>query len=93
MSDFKVLNTEVIQQPEQFILVEFSDPLNETQNLNGLLRLENNSSLRYIIENNAVKIYPPVRQSGTRKLSVEAGIKNILNYKMTQVQVSIITLN
>ncbi len=82
LSDFKVLNVEVIQEPEQYILVEFSDPLNETQNLNGLIRLENNNTLNYIIENNQVKVYPTVRQNGTRKLFIETGIQNILNYKM-----------
>ena len=82
LSDFKIMNVEVVQQPEQHILLEFSDPLNETQNLRGLIRLKESNTLRYIIENNQVKVYPPVRQTGLKTLSIEAGIKNILNYKM-----------
>lgn len=84
LGDFKVLEIEVVQQPEQYVSLAFSDPLKETQNLNGLIQLEGNTSLRFIIEDNQIRVYPSVRQSGTKKLKVAAGIKNILNYKMKE---------
>lgn len=84
LSDFKVLNIQVVQQPEQYILLDFSDPLKETQNLNGLIRLQENRTLRFIIEDNQIKVFPPVRQTGERKLIIETGIKNILGYKMKE---------
>ena len=85
LSDFKVMDISVVQQPEQYIAIDFSDPLKENQNLNGLITLEgNNNTLRFSIVDNQIKVYPPVRQKGTKKLFVEAGIQNILGYKFNK---------
>jgi len=84
LSDFKIMNIRVTQQPSQFITLSFSDPLDERQDLNGLIRLENNTYLRFIIEDNDIKIYPEVRQLNVTRLLVEPGIKNILGYKLKE---------
>jgi alpha-2-macroglobulin len=82
LSDFSLLDAKIIQQPEQYILIQFSDPLNRSQNLDGLIRLANNTSLRFTIEGNRVKAYPSVRQAGNISLIVEDGIKNILDFRL-----------
>ncbi len=82
LSNFKVMDISVVQQPEQYIVVNFSDPLKENQNLDGLITLEDNNTLRFSIEDNQIKVYPTVRQKGTKKIFIEAGIQNILGYKM-----------
>ncbi len=84
LGDFKIMNIAVTQQPSQFITLSFSDPLNERQNLDGLIRLENGTSLRFIIEDNDVKIYPSVRQLSSSRLIVDPGVKNILGYKLKE---------
>lgn len=87
LSDFKVLGAKVIQQPSQYIQVRFSDPLARNQNLDGLIRLSNGVSLTFTIEGNIVNVYPAVRQSGSASLSIEQGIRNIMNYKLPRTEV------
>ncbi len=82
LGDFKVTNVRVEQGSSQHVVVQFSDPLNEAQNVEGLLSISQLSSLDFEIKDNEVRIYPPVKQTGTRTLTVEAGVKNILNYRM-----------
>lgn len=82
LGDFKVMDLKVVQQPEQHIQIDFSDPLEEQQDLEGFIRIKNNTNLRFIIDNNTIKAYPVVRQTGTTTLTVNKGIKNILAFKM-----------
>ena len=86
MGDFRFVTARIIQFPDQYVLVTFTDPLQANQNLNGLIRLNNSTSMKYIIEGNKVKVYPSVRQAGIQTLRVEQGIKNSLGYAMNQSQ-------
>ncbi|CAG0991631.1 Alpha-2-macroglobulin [Flavobacteriales bacterium] len=82
LGDFKVMDVKVVQQPEQHIQIDFSDPLDEQQDLEGLVQIKNNTQFRFIIDNNTLKAFPVIRQTGTTTLTVHKGIKNILFYKM-----------
>ncbi|EMR03883.1 MG2 domain-containing protein [Cesiribacter andamanensis] len=82
LGDFKLMEGKVVQGEEQYISLQFSDPLQEDQTLTGLVKLEGNPSMRYLINENELKVYPSVRQTGSLLLEVSAGIKNILGYKM-----------
>ncbi|KPK85826.1 MAG: hypothetical protein AMS27_06450 [Bacteroides sp. SM23_62_1] len=82
LGDFKIMEISVVQQPEQYILLRFSDPLDPDQYLRGLITLENGTDIQYIIEDNVIKAYPSARQTGILKVNIEAGIKNILGYKL-----------
>lgn len=84
LNDFKVTNVRVEQGSTQFVVVQFSDPLSESQNLQGLLSLSELSSLDFEIKDNEVRIYPAVRQKGSRTLTIEAGVRNVLNYRMKE---------
>jgi uncharacterized protein YfaS (alpha-2-macroglobulin family) len=66
------------------VVLQFSDPLSETQNLEGLISMTELSSLDFEIKDNEIRVYPPVRQTGSRTLTIEAGIKNIQNYRMPE---------
>ncbi len=88
LGDFKVTNIRVDQSTAQHVVVQFSDPLNERQNLEGLIRIGELSSLDFEIKENEIRIYPPVRQTGVKTLTIEAGVLNILNYKMSQASSS-----
>ncbi len=82
LSDFKLMNAKVIQNPNQYIVLQFSDPLKEKQDLNGLIQIKGLPSLDFDIHDNEVWVYPPVRQTGNKTVYIEAGIRNILDYKM-----------
>jgi uncharacterized protein YfaS (alpha-2-macroglobulin family) len=84
LGDFKLMNAKVVQNPTQHVLLQFSDPLLEKQNLEGLIRIEGLESLDFSIADNQVFVYPAVRQTGTKKVTIESGIRNILDYKMKE---------
>ena len=86
LSDFKMMNASIVQSPEQYVLIRFSDPLRRTQDLEGLIRLENASNLRYVIAENEVKVYTGSRQKGTKFLYLERGIKNVAGNRLGQAE-------
>lgn len=82
LSDFKLMSAKVIQNPTQHVLLQFSDPLIEKQNLDGLITIDGVESLDFSVSDNQILVYPPVRQTGSKKINIESGIRNILEYKM-----------
>jgi len=82
LSDFKLMTTKVVQNPTQYVILQFSDPLKEKQALEGLITITDLESLDFDIQDNEIWVYPPVRQAGTKRVHIEAGIRNILDYKM-----------
>ena len=82
LGDFKVTHVRVDQGTSQQVVIQFSDPLKESQNLEGLINITEMSNLDFEIKDNEIRVYPPVRQTGTRTLSVESGVRNILDYRM-----------
>ncbi len=82
LGEFTLMGVSVVQQPDQYILIRFSDPLQEKQYLNGLITLDNGTDLSFIVENNDIRAYPAIRQSGKLKVTVSSGIQNILGYKL-----------
>jgi uncharacterized protein YfaS (alpha-2-macroglobulin family) len=84
LGDFKVTNVKVEQSSSQNIIIQFSDPLNEKQNLGGLISVSDLSSLDFEIHDNEIRVFPPVRQTGSKTLTIEAGIKNVLDYRLKE---------
>ena len=74
LGDFKVTNIRVEQGSSQAVVIQFSDPLNETQNLSGLINLTELPDLDFEVKDNEIRVFPPVRQTGSRTLTVEAGV-------------------
>lgn len=81
IGDFKVSQVRVIQSPGQFVEVRFSDPLSQ-QDLNGFIQIQGTSGLRFTISENIVRVYPPNRLAGEKKVSIASGIKNSEGYKL-----------
>lgn len=82
LSDFKLMTAKVVQSPNQYVVLQFSDPLKEKQTLEGLITITGLASLDFDIHDNEIWVYPPVRQSGSKTVRIEAGVHNILDYKM-----------
>ncbi len=80
LTDFKVADVRVVMQPDQYVLIVFSDPLDERQNINGLIAISDASKLKYTVERNRVKVYPSHRLTGSHKVIISEGIKNVLGY-------------
>lgn len=80
--DFKVSSVEVVQQPDQFVEVTFSDPLNSQTDLRGLILLDNVAIPKFKTENNTLKIYPSKRMSGIHTLELNGAIESSSGYKL-----------
>ncbi|MEN8226945.1 MAG: MG2 domain-containing protein [Bacteroidota bacterium] len=83
LGSFQVIAHKVVQYPEQHVVISFSDPIRKQQFLNGLVRLETDTDMRFSVEGNNILAYPVVRQNGTVRLFVEPGIKNVANKSLT----------
>ncbi len=83
LGEFKVLNLNVVQQPTQYIAAYFSDPVDPNQNLEGLVRILD-QEVRWIVEENIVKIYPKERLLGEVNVLIEDGIRNTLGYNLME---------
>lgn len=82
LSDFSVISHKIEQSPEQYVSLQFSDPLKDQQDLTGLISLGSNSEVRFIIEENELRIYPAIRQSGPTRLWIDASVKNIFGFPL-----------
>lgn len=82
LGDFKVLDARLLYQPEQHVEIQFSDPLDPQQDLRGLITIDGNSNLRWVIDENIVRVYPFSSQTGDRKIVIDQGVKNAMGYKL-----------
>ncbi|GAA0893900.1 MG2 domain-containing protein [Fulvivirga kasyanovii] len=84
LGDFTLVDVKVVQSPNQYLVLQFSDPIKPKQNLEGLITIQGLYSLDFDIKGNQVFVYPPVRQTGDKTVTVSPGIRNILDYKMNE---------
>lgn len=76
LGDFIFIDATVVQkESEQSVVLEFSDPISEEQNLKGLITL-GNGDLRFTVENNIIRVYPSSHQEGSVDLFIDASVKN-----------------
>ncbi|WP_316821875.1 MG2 domain-containing protein [Pedobacter gandavensis] len=79
---FKILNMKAVQDMEDFALVQFSEPVNVGQDLNGLITLSQLSNLRFTIDGSQVKVYSPDKLEGNYQFTVNGAVENISNVKL-----------
>ncbi len=77
LGTFAFTGARVIQGTEKYVLAQFSDPLQEEQNLVGLVSLGRKIDVRCAIEDNELRIYPSEIRSSEITLSIESFLKNI----------------
>lgn len=77
LGDFKLTNVRIVQDADQHILLEFSDPLLKSQDLTGLISVVGSTGeLSFAIDANTIRMYPASRLIGDKRISVTKGIKN-----------------
>lgn len=83
LNTFSLLNARVVQGEEQYLLCEFSDPLQADQLLDGLLDLSGyEQNIRFLIESNRVRLYPSSTVQGTYQVIAREGIRNSKNQSL-----------
>ncbi len=76
LGEFKVLQVHYENEENPHIAIRFSDPLDERQDLNGLLSLLGASLSQYSIKSNLIKVFVQSGLSGAKQLTIHSGIKN-----------------
>ncbi len=91
INNFSVVKVEVFQSPEQYLQLNFSDPLKKQQNFNGLVAIQNAKKLKYIVDGNILKVYPTNKIEGNVNVDVFQGIKSVDGYKLKKPLTQTIT--
>ncbi len=73
---FSVISTRVDISDNPLLSIFFSDPLDASQKLDGLIRLEGMDDPRLVINGNELKVYVAPNTTGTKKLEIFEGIRN-----------------
>jgi len=73
---FVIVDAKTTSAPNAVLTLNFSEPLKQDQNLNGLVTIENAESLRYEINGNVLSIYPSNRILGEVRINAFQGIKS-----------------
>jgi len=81
ISNFSIVNVDVIQSPEQHLAINFSDPIKKQQNFKGLVSIVGTQNLKYVVDGNVLKVYPETRLKGNVQVDVFSGITNVDGYK------------
>src|SRR5690606_7276186 len=82
IDNFSIVNVNVVQIPEQYLSINFSDPLKKQQNFDGLVTLENTKNLKYVVDGNVLRVYPDSKLVGNIQVDVFEGITNTDGYKL-----------
>jgi len=81
---FKVLAIRAVQDQDEYVEVQFSNPIMVGQELNGLTGIKNIAEASYTIEGSLVKIYAPDRLQGDYTAFVNEGVEDIYHNKITE---------
>ncbi len=81
-NNFTITKVDVVQTPEQYLSINFSDPLKKQQNFDGLVTIQNVKNPKYIVDGNVLKAYPNTKVVGNVQVDVFQGIANTDGYKL-----------
>ncbi|WP_253906605.1 alpha-2-macroglobulin [Chitinophaga sp. SYP-B3965] len=84
IGDFKVLDIKAMYDPEEYVVVQFSSPINMGQSLDGLIGIGGVSDLRYTVEGSEVKVFAPERLEGNYTVVVNEGILSVFDEKLNK---------
>ena len=82
LDKFVVVDAKTASAPNPSLTLNFSEPLQQNQNLDGLVTVENAESLRYEIDGNLLKVYPTNRILGEIRVKVFEGIKSEYGFRL-----------
>ncbi len=84
VGDFKVIDVRVVQEDEQYALVQFSDAIAVNQSLDGLIAISGQEILSYTILGSEVKVYASNKLDGNYTVNINEGIQNQDAKKLTK---------
>ena len=81
-NNFQIINVEVVDGDEQYLEINFSDPIKKSQNFDGLVTIEGVNKLRYSVSGNVLKVFPNKTLKGSLNVEVFQGIVSTEDYKL-----------
>ncbi len=87
---FDLIASDAFPGDEQYALLTFSDPLDETQALEGIITA-GKKDLKFSIEGNAIRVYFPRDTWGDVSIVVEPGLKNSEKKMLNERRVADVT--
>ena len=81
-NNFAVIKVNTFDEKSKYIEVNFSDPLDQNQNFNGLVTLEDVNSLNFSVDGNILKVYPLEKVDGSKKITIHSGVKSVGGFKI-----------
>src|SRR5206468_862023 len=81
MGDFKVIGVRAVQDQDEYVEVQFSNPVQIGQELSGLISINKIPDPAYTIEGSLVKVYAPDHLQGAYPMDVQEGVKDISGKK------------
>ncbi|MEW7289252.1 alpha-2-macroglobulin family protein [Aquimarina sp. 2304DJ70-9] len=81
-NNFSVISVSVANVDNQYVEINFSDPLKKNQNFNGLVTISGANNLKYTVNGNVLKVYPKTELKGNLEVTVFEGIRSTDNYKL-----------
>lgn len=82
LNKFVVVDAKTATAPNSALTLNFSEPLQSNQNLNGLVTIEGAESLRYEIDGNVLRVYPSNRILGEVRVNAFEGIKSEYGFRL-----------
>ena len=82
INNFTIVDVNVVQTPEQYLSINFSDPLNKQQNFDGLITIQNVKTPKFIVDGNLLKVYPDTKLVGNIQVDVFQGITNTEDFRL-----------
>ncbi|MCF8713788.1 hypothetical protein JM658_03025 [Joostella atrarenae] len=84
-NNFSIVEVNTYEGENQYFEINFSDPIKKSQNLEGLITLENVDKLKFIIDGNVIKVYPNEKVQGVNSLNIFQGIESAEGYKLKNI--------
>ncbi|WP_299223116.1 Ig-like domain-containing alpha-2-macroglobulin family protein [uncultured Psychroserpens sp.] len=82
INNFSIVTIEAIKTPEQYLSINFSDPLKKQQNFDGLVTIQNVNNPKFSVDGNVLKVYPEGKLVGDILVDIFQGITNTEGYKL-----------
>lgn len=81
LNDFKYVSYSLEGENSSQLKLNFSDPLKEDQDLQGIISIEGQGDLKLALNNSSIIVYLPENLAGEQILKIAPGIENIIGYK------------
>ncbi len=84
LDEFKLVGISTESDPDQAVILTFTDPINSKQSVDGLVYFKDQKAITLSIENNTIRVIPNSRMMTDQVLIVSAGLENSMGVKLSE---------